>query len=258
VLPPTSTADWLGLAGRQVVLAGAGGIGTACAERFRSAGARLCIVDVDQERLDKLVAELGGPDDGLTALTADLTSGPACRATLAEAGRRLGRIDVLVHSVGVNLRQPVTDVTDDDWDRILTTNLSTAYWLGQAAGRSMRQQRYGRLVFLSSVSGLLAHKDHALYAASKGGLNQLLRVMAHEWAVDGVTANAVAPGYVETPLTSAYLARPGVRESLTSLVPAGRLGKPEDVADAVLFLASERAAFITGQVLYVDGGRTLV
>ena len=255
---PTSTSDWLGLAGRGVVLAGAGGIGAACAEVFRIAGARLCLVDVDQDRLEKLVAELGGPDDSLTAFAADLTSGPACREAIHEAGRRLGRIDVLVHSVGVNLRKPMTEVTDEDWDRILTTNLSTAYWLGQATGRVMRQQQYGRLVFLSSVSGLLAHKSHAVYAASKGGLNQLMRVMAHEWAADGVTVNAVAPGYTETPLTSAYMAKPGVRESLISLVPTGRLGAPEDVAGSVLFLASDRAAFVTGQVLYVDGGRTLV
>jgi NAD(P)-dependent dehydrogenase (short-subunit alcohol dehydrogenase family) len=117
---------------------------------------------------------------------------------------------------------------------------------------------YGRMIFLSSVSGLLAHADHGPYAATKGGLNQLVRVMAREWAPAGVTVNAVAPGYTQTDLTRDYLGRPGVREELTSLVPAGRLGTPADVADAVAFLASDRAAFITGHVLYVDGGRTLV
>jgi gluconate 5-dehydrogenase len=114
------------------------------------------------------------------------------------------------------------------------------------------------MVFFSSVSSQLAHRHHAPYAASKGGLDQLVRVMAREWAADGVTVNAVGPGYTETELTRAYLAKPGVREEMTGLVPAGRLGTPEDVVGAVLFLASARAAFITGQVLYVDGGRTLV
>jgi len=113
-------------------------------------------------------------------------------------------------------------------------------------------------VFMSSVSGLLAHPHHAPYAATKGGLNQLLRVMAREWAPRGVTVNAVAPGYIETELTQAYLAKDGVRDGLTSLVPAGRLGQPQEIADAVTFLASDRAAFVTGQVLYVDGGRVLV
>jgi len=122
----------------------------------------------------------------------------------------------------------------------------------------MVQARYGRMVFVSSVSGLLAHPDHAPYAATKGGLNQLCRVMAREWAPHGVTVNAVAPGYIETDLTKDHLDKEGNRATLTSLVPSQRLGVPEEVADAVTFLASDRAGFITGHVLYVDGGRVLV
>jgi gluconate 5-dehydrogenase len=117
---------------------------------------------------------------------------------------------------------------------------------------------YGRMIFLSSVSGLLAHAHHAPYAATKGGLNQLVRVMAREWAPRGVTVNAVAPGYIETDLTRDYLAQPSIREDLVSLVPAGRLGTSTEVADAVSFLASDRAAFVTGHILYVDGGRILI
>ena len=255
-LSPSS--DWLGLSGRRVVLVGAGGIGAACAGAFNAAGARVCIIDRDQDRLDKLVAELGGPDDQVMAIVADLSTGLACREAFHQSSKRLGRIDALVHCIGINLRQPVDASTDEDWHKILTTNLSTAYWLGQSAGKLMQAQKYGRMVFLSSVSGLLAHKNHALYAASKGGLNQLMRVMAHELASDGITVNAVAPGYTDTPLTSGYLATGQVRESLTSLIPAGRLGTPEDLTGSVLFLASDQAAFMTGQVLYVDGGRTLV
>jgi NAD(P)-dependent dehydrogenase (short-subunit alcohol dehydrogenase family) len=113
-------------------------------------------------------------------------------------------------------------------------------------------------VFLSSVSGLLAHARHAPYAATKGGVNQLCRVMAREWAASGVSVNAVAPGYTETELTRAYLDKPGVRDELTALVPAGRLGTASDLAGPVLFLCSAQSAFVTGHVMYVDGGRTLV
>jgi gluconate 5-dehydrogenase len=117
---------------------------------------------------------------------------------------------------------------------------------------------HGRIVYLSSVSALLAHKDHSPYAASKGGINQLMRVMAREWAPHGVTVNAIAPGYIETSLTAAYLAKPGMRQSMEDLVPAGRLGTPADLTGPALFLCSDRSAFVTGQVLFIDGGRTLV
>jgi gluconate 5-dehydrogenase len=158
----------------------------------------------------------------------------------------------------VNDRRPVLDIEPDDWSRLLDINLGTAYALCRAAGRHMVAQGAGKVVVISSVSGLLAHAHHGPYAASKGGLNQMMRVMAREWAQHGVRVNAVAPGYVETDLTASYLERPGVRESLTSLVPAGRLGAPREVVGPVLFLSSAQADFVTGHVLYVDGGRTLV
>ena len=135
---------------------------------------------------------------------------------------------------------------------------NSAFWLGQAAGKIMCEQRSGRLIFLSSVAGLLAHKHHGPYAATKGGINQMLRVMAAEWAALGVTVNALAPGYIETPLTAEHLNKPGVRAALEALVPAGRLGVVEDVTGPALFLASRPAAFVTGHILYVDGGRTLI
>jgi NAD(P)-dependent dehydrogenase (short-subunit alcohol dehydrogenase family) len=140
----------------------------------------------------------------------------------------------------------------------LEVNLSSAFWLGQAAGAEMSRQGKGRIIFVSSVSGVLAHKHHAPYAASKGAINQMMKVMAVEWAPLGVTVNAVAPGYVETALTREHLDRDGNRNRLESMVPAGRLGTPDEVVGPVLFLASPHAGFVTGHVMYIDGGRTLV
>lgn len=250
-------SEWLGLSQARVLIAGAGGIGAACAAGYLAQRATVLVVDQDAERLAALKSadELPGR---LETIEADLTVPGAGAEVVAETVRRLGGLDVLLHCVGVNDRRPVLDFTEDEWNRVLKINLGTAFGLAQAAGRHMVDRGSGRIVMLSSVSGLLAHQNHGPYATSKGGLNQMMRAMAREWAGSGVTVNAVAPGYIETNLTSDYLKTPGTRESLSGLVPAGRLGQADEVVGPVLFLSSSQAGFITGHVLYVDGGRTLV
>ncbi|WP_204001125.1 SDR family NAD(P)-dependent oxidoreductase [Virgisporangium aurantiacum] len=250
--------DWLSLADRPALVAGAGGLGGASAVSLAAQGAAVAVVDVDRARLDAVARAAKEAGGCVRTIVADLRSADRCRDAVAEAVREVGTPQVFLHAVGRNVRRPVLDLDDGDWASIVELNLSTAFWLGQAVGRRMVDAGYGRMVFVSSVSGLLAHADHAPYAATKGGLNQLVRVMAREWAAHDVTVNAVAPGYIETDLTADYLDRDGNRRALESLVPARRLGVPEEVADAVTFLASDRARFITGQVLYVDGGRVLV
>jgi gluconate 5-dehydrogenase len=250
--------DWLTLARRPALVFGAGGLGRASALSLAAQGAHVVLVDLNQENLDVVVRAAKDSGGEVKPLVADLRTAEACRAAVGEAVGLVGTPQVFLHAIGRNVRKPVLDLEDGDWQETVSLNLSSAYWLGQAVGRLMVAERYGRMVFVSSVSGLLAHPHHAPYAAAKGGMNQMLRVMAREWARYGVTVNAVAPGYIETDLTRGYLDRDNNRESLESLVPAERLGRPEEVADAVTFLASDRARFITGQILYVDGGRVLV
>ena len=211
--------DWLGLRDRTVLIAGAGGLGGASALALAGLGARVLAVDVDQARLAELGQRVGEHGGHLEVVAADLTDPEACRSVVKEAAGRLGSIQVFLHAVGRNNRLPILDLDDSAWTDLVNLNLSTAYWTGQAVGREMCAAGYGRMVFLSSVSGLLAHAHHAPYAATKGGLNQLVRVMAREWAPHGVTVNAVAPGYIETDLTRDYLAQPSIREDLVSLVP---------------------------------------
>lgn len=255
-----STNDWLGLTGATVLVAGAGGIGTAAAMGYAQAGARVAVVDNNAARLDVAAEEIraAAPSAEVTTLVADLTVAGSGASTVAEIVDRFGTVDVLLHAVGINDRRPILEFTAEEWRRILTVNLDTAFEIAQAAGRHMVARKTGRIVMLSSVSSSLAHPKHGPYAASKGGINQMMRVMAREWAQDGVTVNAVAPGYIETNLTAEHLAKPGIREGLVELVPAGRLGTPDEVVGPILFLSSPRAGFVAGHVMYVDGGRTLV
>lgn len=252
------TRSWLGLEGARVLIAGAGGIGGACALAYLRAGASVLVVDRDDSSLAALAAVPEFRDGEAAVLRADLTEHGAGARVIGAAVEKLGGLDVVLHAVGINDRRPILDFTEDEWERVLRVNLFTLFGLAQAAGRHMIAQGHGRVLALSSVSGLLAHHSHGPYAASKGGINQLLRVMAREWAPHGVTVNALAPGYIETPLTAGHLSKPGKREELESLVPAGRLGTPDELTGPALFLSSRHAGFITGHVLYIDGGRTLV
>ncbi|WP_218004978.1 SDR family NAD(P)-dependent oxidoreductase [Actinomadura macra] len=253
---PNGSATWLGLDGARVLVLGAGGIGAECVRGYLGAGAVVTAVDRDPDRLDALPSGLDGTPPH--TITADLTEPDTGPAVVRKAVETMGGLDVLLHCIGVNDRRPVLEFTEADWERVLRTNLFTAFGAAREAGRHMIGAGRGRIVFLSSVSGHLAHRKHGPYAASKGGMNQLMRVMAAEWACHGVTVNAVAPGYVETPLTAAYLAQPGVHDELVRQVPAGRLGTAAEVVGPILFLSSPHAAFMTGHIMYVDGGRTLV
>jgi NAD(P)-dependent dehydrogenase (short-subunit alcohol dehydrogenase family) len=245
----------LGLESSRVLIAGAGGIGATLASAFSRNGAAVTVFDRDEEQLSRLRASL---TPSVFTLSGDATDRETCDRIVEETTTQMGGIDVFIHAIGINRRIPILDLTDDDWHQIVSVNLDSAFWLGRSAGRVMVNQKSGSIIYLSSVSGLLAHLAHAPYAATKGGVNQLLRVMAREWAPFGVTVNAIAPGYVETELTRAYLEADGHREQLSALVPMGRLGTPEELAGTALYLASPLARFVTGQIIYVDGGRTLV
>jgi gluconate 5-dehydrogenase len=246
--------DSLQLAGKAVLVAGSGGFGSAIVRGFVEAGAVAFVVDSDEDRLRKVQEEFSA---SIRTGNYDVSAKAQCEAAVADAAGELGKLDVFVHAVGVNRRAPVDDITQADWETILQVNAASCLWLGRCTATIMRGNGGGRMVFISSVSGTLAHPHHGAYAASKGALNQLVRAMANEWSSHRIGVNAIAPGYALTSLTEEYCSAPGRMEELLARIPAGRLATPEDVAAATMFMSSARASYITGQVLHVDGGRTL-
>jgi NAD(P)-dependent dehydrogenase (short-subunit alcohol dehydrogenase family) len=168
----------------------------------------------------------------------------------------LGRLDVLVNNAGLGANRSAIDVTEADWDEMTAVNLKGLFFCCQAAGRIMLEQGHGRIINMSSQASIVGIRDHAVYSASKGGVNQLTRVLALEWSAAGVTVNAVAPTFIYTPGTAERLDDPAYREGVLARLPIGRVGTITDVAAAVIYLASKAGALVTGTVLMVDGGWT--
>ena len=228
------------------------GIGRTVAETLAGAGARVAVIGRDQGRAAQAAAEIG---QGAQGFACDVGSAEQVDACVAAIEKALGPIDILVNNAGVTKDNVFLRLTDADWDTVLEANLKGAFRTIRAASRGMMKKRWGRIINVSSVVGLIGNKGQANYAASKAGLLGLTKSIARELASRGITANAVAPGFIETDMTAALT--PEQREALAKNIPLERLGSPADVAAAVLFLASEGAGYITGQVLVVDGGMVM-
>lgn len=238
-----------------MLILGAGDFGRACARAYSTFGARVLVGDRREQALEQIMTETDS--EGVFTYRVDVQSSGDCVRIVEKAVDVLGGIDVLMHAVGVNRRERVDHTTDDTWQEILNTNLTSAFWLARASLDTLEKGVGPKIVMFSSVSATLAHPKHAAYAASKGGLNQLIKVLAIETAPRGIHVNGISPGYVDTNLTNAYLRTPGVREDLEARVPMGRLGMVEDIVGPAMFLSSPRSDFVTGHCIVVDGGRSL-
>lgn len=242
-----------GLAGKVcLVTGGAQGIGEACLRRFAQEDAKLVIADIDDARGTALAQELGG-----LFVHCDVGDKIQVDALVASAIAEFGRIDILVNNAGIFKAADFLDISEADFDAVLRINLKGAFLVGQAVARAMVQAgTQGSIVNMSSVNGVLAIPTIASYNVSKGGINQLTRVMALSLVSKGIRVNAVAPGTIATELAAkAVLTSDEAKAKIMSRTPMGRLGSPSEIADTVAYLASDAASYITGEIVVVDGGR---
>lgn len=238
------------------IVTGAGqGIGKGIATRLAAAGATVVVTDVNEATATATASELGG---GAVGMVADVTSMESVRAMVDEVKERFGRIDILVNNAGWDKIGPFVDSDPADWDRIMKINLYGVFHTSYLVLPIMAAQGYGRVVNLSSDAGRVGSSGEAVYSAAKGGVIAFTKTMAREMARTQVTVNCVCPGPTDTALFASVGGdNPKLREALTKAIPLRRLGQPEDLANAVAFLVSDQAAFITGQTVSVSGGLTM-
>ena len=236
-----------------IVTGGARGIGKAIVLGFLREGARVAIVDSDKERLEMLRREIGTEKKEVKFIPCDITKSGDVKEMVDHVRREFGRIDILVNNAGIIRRGTIETVTEEDWDRVIEVNLKGTFNCCKAVAGIMKQQGYGKIVNVSSIAGKMGDITSAPgYGPSKAGMDALTKTLARQLAQYGINVNGVAPHAIETEMSAQW--SPERRKEIIASIPLGRLGKPEDVAEAVLFLVSEEASFITGEILDVNGG----
>jgi len=241
------------LDGKRAVVTGAGqGIGRAIALKLASLGGQIAVVDVNLEGAEAVAKEISDAGGNAKAYELDISKADEVTDAMKEIAEDLGGIDVLVNNAGITRDNLIIRMSPDDWDRVIRVNLHGAFHCIRAVARTMMSQRHGRIVNISSVIGQVGNVGQANYAASKAGLIALTKTTARELGPRGITANAVAPGFIETAMTATLSDK--VKEDFAGKIMLRRLGSPEDVANVVAFLSSDEGSYVTGQTINVDGG----
>jgi len=242
------------LTGKGALVTGAsGGIGKAIAKALHGQGATVAVSGTNKEKLDALAAELG---TRVFVLPCDLRDRAAVVKLAEEAEKGLGQVDILVNNAGITHDNLFMRMKDEEWDDVIAVNLTSVFVLIRTILRNMMRRRYGRIVNIASISGVLGNPGQPNYAASKAGLVGMTKSLAREVSARGITANCIAPGFISTPMTDALT--PKQVEAIAAAIPAQKFGKPEDIAAAVVFLASDEAGYITGETMHINGGMVMV
>ncbi|MCS7470419.1 3-oxoacyl-[acyl-carrier-protein] reductase [Stieleria sp. ICT_E10.1] len=243
------------LSGQVAIVTGASqGLGKAVAVALAMNGATVACMARNAEKLAATVAEIEAVGGKGIALACDVTDRAATAAAIEGVAKEHGRLDILVNNAGITRDKTMRGMSDEEWDSVIATNLTSCFVCCRAAAGIMRKKKYGRIINMASISGLIGNQGQANYSASKAGMIGMTRTMSKELVNRGVTVNAVAPGFIASDMTDAIPA--GILDEVIKTIPAKRIGNPEDVAAAVLFLASPDAGYISGQTIVVDGGIT--
>lgn len=245
------------LSGKVAIVTGAGrGMGYHIALALAKYGADIVVCSRTASELKSVGTEIEKLRRKALIQQMDVTKVSEINGMVERSVKAFGHIDILVNNAGVNVTQWAVDVTEEAWDRVLDTNLKALFFCAQAVGRVMIRQKKGKIINISSQTGTIAIPQRAAYCSSKGGVNQLTKLLAIEWAQYNINVNAIAPTFIETPFTKPMFEKEGFREYVLGNIPLGRIGKPDDVTGAVVYLASEASNLVTGHILLVDGGWT--
>ena len=239
-----------------VVTGASKGIGYGLAKAMAAAGAKVAVAARDMKSLEKLCDEIRAEGGEALAVSLDVRDVANIGDAMKQVQDHWGRLDILVNNAGLGANHPATDVTEADWDEMMNVNLRGLFFCCQAAGKIMLEQGHGRIVNMSSQASVVGIRDHAVYCATKGGVNQLTKVLALEWSEHGITVNAVGPTFIHTPGTAERLDNPEYLQGVLNRLPIGKVGTIGDVAGAVIYLASPAAAMVSGEILLVDGAWT--
>lgn len=245
------------LSGRVAIVTGAGrGLGYHIVLALSKYGVDLVICSRTISELEKAKVEIEKLGRKVLIQRVDVTKISEIHSMVEESMKAFGHIDILVNNAGVNVPQWAVDVTEEAWDKLVDTNLKGLFFCAQAVGKVMIQQKKGKIINISSQAGSVGLLQRAAYCSSKGGVNLLTKVLAIEWAQYNINVNAIAPTFLETPFTKPMFEKEGFREYVLGNIPLGRVGRPEDVIGAVIYLASEASNMVTGHILLIDGGWT--
>lgn len=242
-----------------IVIGGSRGLGRGMATGLLNAGASVVVASRNAQAVEKAAKEMTEETGSICkGIPLDVTSIEAIKEFIAKVDKEFGRIDILINSAGINVRKPALEFEEEDWDKVTDTQLKYVFFMDRYVGNYMVEHGIkGRIINVGSISSMVGLKNIVAYVTSKGGILQMTKALANEWAQYGITVNAIGPGYCFTEMTRPLLSKSGVKDKYEERIPMGRLGEPEDMATTAVYLASDASSYVTGQMIYVDGGWTI-